>query len=158
VTCAYCTRLHDGTTECSDCGESGTRELETYNGRPSVNVKCHRGPTPAQLAQVEADNDAPGFAEWYDDGGGLDDDGAWNSIAFDDAREDAQNDAEMIFGKGVTVEFEGRSGGHLCVKGLPDLDEPGEDDSSHGEDCAYRFHGSSPCTCHKAGESYYVRD
>ena len=90
---------------------------------PSVNVKVYNGPTRAQLDEIEREQDARGFADWYENE--TDNHGPWyelEEIAQQSALDDAQQDADMIFGPGVEVSLEGRSGGHLCVKGLPDLE------------------------------------
>jgi hypothetical protein len=95
-------------------------ETRGHNYLPAVNVKV-RGyweNVPIGPGTEFAD---PAFADYLDT---LTDD-EWNSLfefACESGWENLRSDAEEIFGAGVTVDQEGRSGGWAVVRGLPDVE------------------------------------
>lgn len=96
-------------------------------GRPAVNVKVYaRVDSDAAIGaarEYEGDSLDPRFEQWYRER--LEDDSFaehyW-SFAVESAWEQLQADAEEVFGPGVKVYSEGRSGGWAVVDGLPDFD------------------------------------
>lgn len=103
-----------------------------HDGRealPSINVKVDdawRWATHARAAAVDAGasvSEADAFAAWceeHDD----DEDLYWLfGAACESGWESAEMDAEEVLGASVKVEARGRSGGHLVVRGLPDVAE-----------------------------------
>lgn len=101
---------------------------------PAVNVKCHVWQydfTDDLLRSVGSEQgyDPDEFVSWWHSKESDPDEfdrflNVWWECAAESAWEDFQSDAEFIFDRwNVTVEQEGRSGGWLVLRGLPDVDE-----------------------------------
>lgn len=109
-------------------------DIDIYRDRrgaslPSINVKvndAYRWYTHGREAALNAgadESEAGRFATWCETN--ADDEGlAWLfDAACESGWETAEIDAEEVFGIDVKVEARGRSGGHLVVLGLPDVEE-----------------------------------
>lgn len=101
------------------------------DSRPAVNVKVNNAYGWATdetlirkvLADNSAETDAPDFLRYMEEHAederlGM---AAWEA-ACESAWEMLQNDGREVFGRGVKVWQEGRSGGWAVVDGLPDFD------------------------------------
>lgn len=100
-------------------------EIRFYRGEnmPCVNVKVYGSITPTILAQVEQESGEQGFAEWAQAKLDTNSFPEWEcEAAFQSAWDMLQADVEEIFGKGVKVYSEGRSGGWAVVPGLPPIE------------------------------------
>lgn len=111
-------------------------DIETYGGLPSVNVKVYGRIADVTLPMdlgssypsghpelVETSFTDDGFTvEWTRENLSDESLDTWFWDACASGMEDAQSVAEDIFGTGVTVSQDGRSGGHLVVDGLPDIE------------------------------------
>ena len=100
-----------------------TFHSDGYRGsRPAVNVKVYDSLAEgfAKWQADEADPDPRYTVEWIETN--LSDEARerWFEAACESGWEDAQNDAEEVFGRGVKVYGEGRSGGWLVVEGIDD--------------------------------------
>jgi hypothetical protein len=90
--------------------------------RPAVNVKVHRGIEDVDFKQFHADADEGFTLAWVQEHVSderLNDAFNW---ACERGFERLQEAAQAIFGSGVKVWAEGRSGGWAVVEGLPDFD------------------------------------
>lgn len=147
---------------------SDTTSIEMYRETgtwyPSVNVKVY--PDAAQLAALlpldlggysddggetyTAVTSDPGFTpEWIDN---LPDDvrQTWWDLACEDGWEEARELArESFVYRGVTVYSAGRSGGHLIVDGLGDVDEWDDDDLTRWENFATGVRAIVDTTTHR---------
>jgi hypothetical protein len=104
-----------------------TRYLRGIGKVPTINVKCYADLTDAQFQEVRRELPGKyrrGFTREYLKN--ADPDYVHYSSAAERAWEMAQDEASAIFGK-VTVHSDGRSGGWLVVKGLPDTEESPEE-------------------------------
>ena len=82
---------------------------------PAVNVKCYNFPDAYRIApHFEADPESAEVEKALEYAFEMRRDAFW---------EDAQNDAEEIFGSRVKVYSQGRSSGWLVVSGLKDFDD-----------------------------------
>jgi hypothetical protein len=94
---------------------------------PSINVKTSGYGWEKEAARVAADNDVPGFtSEWCEANISEDTANALWEWAIESGREDIANDADLVYEDtpwSPKCSYDGRSGGHLVVDGLPDLDE-----------------------------------
>lgn len=101
-----------------------TRHVRGDGKRPCINVKVHGSLTDEQLEDVRSElpeRFRAGFThEYLED---ADPDGTWWNAAGEWVWENAREEAEQIFGRGVKVNSYGRSGGWLVVSGLPDTEE-----------------------------------
>lgn len=85
------------------------------NRQPAINVKCYDFPSVYKIADhYGKDAESPEVEKVME----------WLFESFQQSFwEDAQNDAEEIFGSRVKVHSAGRSGGWLIVDGLKDFDD-----------------------------------
>lgn len=97
--------------------------------RPAVNVKVYNWPNDprALFLEVGKDNgyDETELARWYDEDGGEQriTSADWLfEAACELGWEQLQTDAEEVFGSGVKVYSQGRSGGWAVVDGLPEFE------------------------------------
>ena len=92
-------------------------EIETYGGYPSVNVKVYGRFGPSTEALTERFGCSEGAAEKALEF-------AWDSAVelFWESWTDKDELAHYFPGYRLTVYGEGRQGGHLTVRGLPDLE------------------------------------
>lgn len=107
-------------------------DVDTYYTRhggrvPSINVKASGYGWEKVATRVAADNDAPGFTpEWCEANISEDTANVLWEWAIESGRELIESDADLAYeGTAYTprCSYDGRSGGHLVVDGLPDLDE-----------------------------------
>ncbi len=107
------------------------QDIQTHSNhgrsRPAVNIRVDLwGAFTSELLESVGGED---FASWWDDLEVTDEQAhmdmidTYHAFATESAFEDAQNDAEYLFGTRVKVYQEGRSGGWLVVENLPDLEE-----------------------------------
>src|SRR4051812_4375456 len=99
------------------------KDVEIYQGLPSVNVKVHgRWDWQELVAKVASDENADErfTVEFVEKVLEEDTNDQWFEFACESNLEMIQQDAETIFGPRVETWREGRSGGHLVVHGLED--------------------------------------
>lgn len=92
---------------------------------PMVNVKIHGwGMRDVDYSELDiAAEDAADFGwDWIESHLTEQQIDGWWSLACEHGWEDAERDAEEIFGPNVNVYSEGRCGGWLVVSGLPDVE------------------------------------
>ncbi len=110
-------------------------EIETRDGFPAVNVKVYGNVDKVKLpldmgGSAPADDPTnftwhtsdPAFTHDWIDAHVNDVDEIWWDVACSDGWESLDMEAERIFGRGVKVYQEGRSGGWAVVHGLDDVE------------------------------------
>ena len=85
-------------------------DVKTHSALPAVNVKCHERFGGDYADSIASNPTTERATKW-----------AWETHV-EQFWQDAQNDAEFLFGKGVKVYAAGRSGGWLVVEGLPEVE------------------------------------
>lgn len=93
-----------------------------YGMVPAVNVKTDPWSVDRHFGKIAEEYDDPSFVEWAE----RQSDDFWNGefeFACEVGWEDLQSDAEEIFGQGVKVYSEGRSGGWAIVDGLKEFED-----------------------------------
>ena len=99
---------------------------EGYSGPslPAVNVKVYRSMTAKDVAEANdmALGDDRFTLEWIEENLDDRDMDTWFRATCEDGWENLHTDAEEVFGTGVKVYAEGRSGGWAVVHGLPEVE------------------------------------
>lgn len=108
------------------------KDITTRGGLPAVCIKVRHGfekLTDAEWAEIREDIDLPKeqcalfTREWCQAAYDKDSEGYWWNEACTMEFEQAEQDAKALFGDDIECEQDGRSGGWLVVKGLPDLED-----------------------------------
>lgn len=94
--------------------------IQTRNGKPCIDVKLRtwRELTDAEVAELRSQFAEHVTREWLQ-AKLTDTSSEWERSAVEQELDMAQDEATAVFGAGVKVSLEGRSGGWLVVDGLP---------------------------------------